>query len=81
MALDEGCEMYLTGTKINNLKSFGTIDNYLKIDRRITAIIGVNESGKSNILELLGNIDFTKSFWQLKTYSIWMFSVPLLLIL
>ena len=73
--------MYLTGTKIKNLKSFGTVDNYLKIDRRITAIIGVNESGKSNILELLGNIDFTKPFWQWKTYSIWMFSVPLLLIL
>lgn len=73
--------MYLTGTKINNLKSFGTVDNYLKIDRRITAIIGVNESGKSNILGLLGNIDFTKPFWQWKTYSIWMFSVPLLLIL
>lgn len=52
--------MYLTGTKITNLKSFGTADNYLKIDRRITAIIGVNESGKSNFLELLGNIDFTK---------------------
>ena len=64
MALKEDREMYLTGTKINNLKSFGTVDNYLKIDKRITAIIGVNESGKSNILEQLGNIDFTKPFWQ-----------------
>ena len=52
--------MYLTGTKINNLKSFGTIDNYLKIDKRITAIIGVNESGKSNTLGLLGDIDLLK---------------------
>ena len=52
--------MYLTGAKVTNLKSFGSIDNYLRIGKKITAIIGVNESGKSNILDILGNIDFMK---------------------
>ena len=50
--------MYITGAKFTNFKSFGEEDNYIRIDKKKTAIIGVNESGKSNILELIGRLDF-----------------------
>ena len=42
-----------------NFKSLGEVDNEIIIEPRITAIIGKNESGKSNVLEGLSHIHFT----------------------
>lgn len=39
---------------INNYKSIGNKRNKLQIDEHVTALIGKNESGKSNILEAIG---------------------------
>lgn len=52
--------MYITDVKVDNYKSFGKDDNKLRVDERKTAIIGVNESGKSNLLGLIGKIDFNR---------------------
>ncbi len=41
-----------------NFKSLGETDNEIIIEPRITAIIGKNESGKSNVLEGLSHIHF-----------------------
>lgn len=48
--------MKLVGIKIDNYKSFGEEDNFLFIDR-LNGIIGKNESGKSNIIDALANIN------------------------
>lgn len=48
--------MKLVGIKIDNYKSFGEEDNFLFIDR-LNGIIGKNESGKSNIIDALANIE------------------------
>lgn len=39
---------------INNYKSIGNERNKLQVDEHVTALIGKNESGKSNILEAIG---------------------------
>lgn len=39
---------------INNYKSIGNKKNKLIVDEHVTALIGKNESGKSNILEAIG---------------------------
>lgn len=52
--------MKITGVKINNYKSIGSTENFLSIEPRVTALIGKNESGKSNILEALGKLSFDK---------------------
>lgn len=39
---------------INNYKSIGNKRNKLKVDEHVTVLIGKNESGKSNILEAIG---------------------------
>ena len=39
---------------INNYKSIGNERNKLQVDGHVTALIGKNESGKSNILEAIG---------------------------
>lgn len=49
--------MKLVEVYIKNYKSIGKTENCLKIDSEVTAIIGKNESGKSNVLEAIGNID------------------------
>lgn len=49
--------MKLKSVKIQNFKSFGNINNRLDIDD-INTIIGKNESGKSNLIECLSNINF-----------------------
>ena len=47
--------MKLKNITINNYKSFGNTDNLLFIDK-LNAIIGKNESGKSNIIDCLSGI-------------------------
>jgi len=50
--------MKVSAVKIFNIRSFLNNDNYLMLENNKTAIIGVNESGKSNILEAIGNLNF-----------------------
>lgn len=50
--------MKVSAVKIFNIRSFLDKDNYLLLEDNKTAIIGVNESGKSNILEAIGKLDF-----------------------
>ena len=51
--------MYVHSVKLTNYKSFGDYkENEVIIEPRITAIIGKNESGKSNILDGLSQIRF-----------------------
>ena len=47
--------MKLKNITINNYKSLGNTDNFLFIDK-LNAIIGKNESGKSNIIDCLSGI-------------------------
>lgn len=49
--------MKLTGVKINNYKSFGEKENFLYVNN-LNAIVGKNESGKSNLLEALSDVGF-----------------------
>lgn len=52
--------MYLHLVKLVNFKSIGDYNNNeIIVEPKITAIIGKNESGKSNILEGLSKINFT----------------------
>ncbi len=53
-------ELKITGLKINNYKSIGSTENILSVESTITALIGKNESGKSNVLQALGQISFDK---------------------
>lgn len=43
--------------QINNYKSFSDVDNKLKINHLVTPIVGKNESGKSNLINVLSNIN------------------------
>ncbi len=52
--------MKLNSAKISNYKSFCEKNNRLNVGE-ITTIIGKNESGKSNLLEAIGNIKSDKS--------------------
>ncbi|WP_404457592.1 AAA family ATPase [Sutcliffiella horikoshii] len=52
--------MKIVGIKINNYKSIGLKENYLSVEPKVTALIGKNESGKSNILEAVGKLSFAK---------------------
>ena len=49
--------MLLKSAKISNFKSIGTENNVLYVEDSVTALIGKNESGKSNVLESLGLIN------------------------
>ena len=51
--------MKIKNVVINNYKSLGEERNILLLEDNITALIGKNDSGKSNILEALGSISFT----------------------
>lgn len=54
--------MYIHSVKFINFKSIGDYpENEIIIEPKVTAIIGKNESGKSNILEGLSQIDFRKN--------------------
>ena len=46
--------MLLKSAKINNFKSIGASNNIIYVEDTTTALIGKNESGKSNVLESIG---------------------------
>ena len=48
--------MILQSAKIENFKSIGKENNVLYVDDTVTALIGKNESGKSNVLEAIGRL-------------------------
>ncbi|WP_054637791.1 AAA family ATPase [Thalassobacillus sp. C254] len=48
--------MYIESVKINNFKSIGNKKNILELNQDLIAIIGKNETGKSNILEAVGKL-------------------------
>lgn len=52
--------MKIIGFKINNYKSIGSTENFLSVEPKVTALIGKNESGKSNILEAVGKLSFDR---------------------
>ena len=53
--------MYVHSVKLINYKSIGDYaESEVIIEPRVTAIIGKNESGKSNILDGLSQINFRK---------------------
>lgn len=49
--------MKITRARISNFKSIGTSENVIELASMVTAIVGKNESGKSNILESLGKMN------------------------
>lgn len=51
--------MRISSVIINNYKSIGTQKNTLLLEDDVTALIGKNDSGKSNVLEILGAISFS----------------------
>lgn len=53
--------MKIKSVKINNVRSFLDVDNCLYLEDKKTAVIGVNESGKSNLLETVGKVNFLAS--------------------
>ena len=54
--------MYVHSVKLVNFKSFGDYnENEIILEPKVTAIIGKNESGKSNILDGISRISFFKS--------------------
>ena len=52
--------MYVHSVELINYKSIGDKDATIILEPNITAIIGMNESGKSNVLEGLSHINFLK---------------------
>lgn len=51
--------MYVHSVKLVNFKSFGAYpENEVILEPRVTAVIGKNESGKSNVLDGLSHIEF-----------------------
>ncbi len=55
--------MYVHSVKLVNFKSFGDYpENEVLLEPRVTAIIGKNESGKSNVLDGLSRIRFRGRF-------------------
>lgn len=53
--------MYIHSVKLINFKSIGEDENCeIILEPRVTAIIGKNESGKSNILDGLSRINFSE---------------------
>lgn len=55
--------MYVHSVKLINYKSFGDYaENEIILEPRVTAIIGKNESGKSNVLDGLRRIGFTTRY-------------------
>ena len=54
--------MYVHSVRLANFKSIGDYpESEIILEPRVTAIIGKNESGKSNVLDGLSMIDFLKS--------------------
>ena len=42
---------------VNGYRSFGSANNELKLNPGVTTIVGVNGSGKSNLMDIIGKID------------------------
>ena len=62
--------MKISGIKINNYRSFGEDDNLIRFDsERVLALIGKNESGKSNTITALEEISFFKEAPMKNTFS------------
>lgn len=54
--------MYIHSVKLTNFKSIGDYaESEIVLEPKVTAIIGKNESGKSNILDGLSRINFIKA--------------------
>lgn len=51
--------MIITKVSVQNYRSFGTSDNMLRINRGVTTIVGMNGSGKSNLVEIIGKSDLS----------------------
>ncbi len=51
--------MRISNVVINNYKSIGSKKNNLSLENDVTALIGKNDSGKSNVIEILGAISFS----------------------
>lgn len=49
--------MIVKNARISNFKSLTNENNVLAVEKTITALIGKNESGKSNVLQALGLLD------------------------
>lgn len=49
--------MIVKNARISNFKSLTNENNVLAVEKTITALIGKNESGKSNVLQALGFLD------------------------
>jgi len=58
-------QMKISKITINNFKSIGESQNAIRLENGVTALIGKNESGKSNVLDAINAIRF-KSSLQLK---------------
>ena len=50
--------MKIEKIKINSFRSFGIDNNIINLDK-INTIIGVNESGKSNLVKAMSGLDLT----------------------
>ena len=49
--------MNITKIVVQNYRSFGTSDNILRVNRGVTTIVGMNGSGKSNLVDIIGKCD------------------------
>ena len=49
--------MLIESIAVLNYRSFGNTKNVLQVNPGITTIVGMNESGKSNLIEALSKID------------------------
>lgn len=52
--------MLLQSITITGFRSFGEENNVLQVNPGITTIVGMNESGKSNLIDALSHIDLVK---------------------
>ncbi|MBP2079619.1 AAA family ATPase [Oceanobacillus polygoni] len=52
--------MNIKSIEINNYKSFKEEKNITYLEDSVTAVIGKNESGKSNFLEAIGSLHYYK---------------------
>ena len=50
--------MKISKITINNFKSIGEDKNRIRLESGVTALIGKNESGKSNVLDVISAITF-----------------------
>lgn len=51
--------MNITKVIVKNYRSFGDESNMLHINQGVTTIVGMNGSGKSNLVDIIGKVDLT----------------------